>query len=325
MKPHFALFVLGTLFGSCEENPDIMLETKPVPVVYSILNRYDTVNYIYLTKTFSGDPFGADFNAGVYDSIYFKEARIHVQVFETDTSIVGWDPRWIDTIAILETRPVREPGMFYHPDIPVFKLSYDLDSVDYVKMQVIIPGYDTLQLGTSLCRKPRLVSPGPQGTWIQLLPWQGTMFIWDAEHFSDLNVRFVIKTAFQSGSQLDTILYSVREVIQSSRISEASLTYNSFLGLLNQHLKVGNDVEYRQIMDISSEIWTSPSSLSSRVNLEFSPLNNDYSASDFSGIKYLGIITSRAKVDLQNIRLDPSTTDYMSRDTALTKFKILFY
>jgi len=67
----------------CEEEPDIMDEIKPIPVVYAIFDKYEPVNYIYLTKTFSGDPYGADYNAQIEDSICFENAAISVIVSET--------------------------------------------------------------------------------------------------------------------------------------------------------------------------------------------------------------------------------------------------
>ena len=41
--------------SSCNEIPDICLERTPIPVIYSVFNKYDSVNYIYITKTWSGD------------------------------------------------------------------------------------------------------------------------------------------------------------------------------------------------------------------------------------------------------------------------------
>ncbi len=50
----WVLFIACCLL-SCNEDPDICLERTPIPVIYSVLNKYDSVNYLYITKTWSGE------------------------------------------------------------------------------------------------------------------------------------------------------------------------------------------------------------------------------------------------------------------------------
>lgn len=59
MKTQLPLLLIACCLSSCEDNPDICLEGKPIPVIYSVFSKYDSVNYIYITKTWSGDNGGS--------------------------------------------------------------------------------------------------------------------------------------------------------------------------------------------------------------------------------------------------------------------------
>lgn len=73
------LYLIGLTFFfiSCEENPDLTVDSKPFPVVYSILNKFDTIHYVYLQKSFSGEN-GPLVDAQAFDSLFFKNAEVNL-------------------------------------------------------------------------------------------------------------------------------------------------------------------------------------------------------------------------------------------------------
>ena len=86
-------FVISLLIASCDNTLDILDDYKETPIVYGLLNKNDTVNYIRLQKGFLGAG-NALLMAQYSDSIYYDTSEVDVHIYsiingqQTDTIIL---------------------------------------------------------------------------------------------------------------------------------------------------------------------------------------------------------------------------------------------
>jgi len=123
MKTTLACLVIITCcLCSCNEDPDICLERTPIPVIYSVFNKFDSVNYLYITKTWSGDNGGSLATAKNPDSIYFKNVTVRMDLIRNFDSVSQQVPDTVQVVPDFEMIHDKKPGYFIYPDCPVFAL-----------------------------------------------------------------------------------------------------------------------------------------------------------------------------------------------------------
>ena len=64
------------LVSSCNEDFQLTEPWKDIPVVYGMLNRFDSAQYIRLEKAFVSEDLSARELAKYPDSIYYKNAKV---------------------------------------------------------------------------------------------------------------------------------------------------------------------------------------------------------------------------------------------------------
>ncbi|MCD6333345.1 MAG: hypothetical protein J7L89_08740 [Bacteroidales bacterium] len=107
------LAVLAVMCISCEDTPDICMEVKPSPVLYMVVDKFDSLNYLIVTKTFSGDGGGSIVNAKKWDSIYYSGVEAECsfdRIVFGDTSGSVVETKRI--IAIESVENDKNPGFF---------------------------------------------------------------------------------------------------------------------------------------------------------------------------------------------------------------------
>jgi len=87
------LFALLTLLTSCANDLDLIDPIDPIPVVYFQLNPDDSVFYLTLTHTFSGDSSALEM-AREPNRIFYDSADIRLEA-------------WTDEYKVMETRFTR--------------------------------------------------------------------------------------------------------------------------------------------------------------------------------------------------------------------------
>lgn len=116
MKNLFKTVFIATLaifsFTSCEEDINFGGETIQTPVVFCLLNQVDTVHYLKLTRTFSGDNNAVE-TALIADSSYFQQATVKISERVNNTILRSW----ILSDTVLTN---KEPGVFYSPEQMVY-------------------------------------------------------------------------------------------------------------------------------------------------------------------------------------------------------------
>jgi hypothetical protein len=320
-----SLFLLGlSVLVSCNEDPDMVQENRPIPVIYAVINKYDPVNFIYLTRTFSSDPYGADINARIWDSVYFKDITVTAGFINN-----------IDTISVTpvsEVRTDKDPGNFAAPSYPVYVLYADISGYNSMALQVNIPGYSVLNFKIRLLNQTKMVFPKREGTQITLLPDQSFVSVWDPDgSWSDMILRMTIETRTTTGVFMDTLEFAQYAAVRfdpdydALPVRKASFSYGNFLSLLNSNLSCNSDIMWRRIDDISIRIITSPTYFPILPTSELNLSPYDIIKRDSKkNIMALGVISSRVSIGINGLKFDYSSVRYMQNDTTLQKFKIVF-
>ena len=96
----FILFILliNIVFISCDSSLDINADYKNIPVVYSLLDKNDTIQYIKLNKTFLGDESVSNM-AQVSDSLNYENAVVNVLKYKNNSVVSTFSFEKTDTIS----------------------------------------------------------------------------------------------------------------------------------------------------------------------------------------------------------------------------------
>ncbi len=324
MKLSYVIIIACLVFSfiGCNEDPDICLESRPMPIVYSIFSQKDSVNYVVLTKLFSGDNGGSLTNAKIWDSIYFKNARIKTVLWRHPLESPTDFQR--DTILLAEeTATGKEPGIFAYPAYKQFVLRKNLADYFGYSLLVEIPGYVLAPLYESFVYTPELNLSSYQLT---IRPDLAMFIRWGRVNSSamDLRIDFMIATHRDSQVFIDTITYSKYGMVQSDNPlpEQTSFSYKQFLGLLNSKFK-NNNIDYRQITDVKV-------TLTAVRGLGATQLTNDYLNFVMpDNLKYnpnslvLSIMASKASTCKAGLKIDPSDMEIMNDIPEFAKFKFI--
>lgn len=114
------VLVLFLIFNNyCETEIIHDYKHESEPVVYCLINPYDSVHYLKLTRTFSG---GNDARkiAKIADSLYYKNANVYLEIW----SGKGWAYYRSQFEKITDIK--KESGYFNSSDNVVYKLVDDI-------------------------------------------------------------------------------------------------------------------------------------------------------------------------------------------------------
>lgn len=312
-----SFFVFG--LSSCNEIPDICLERTPIPVIYSVFNKYDSVNYLYVTKTWSGDNGGTLVTAKNPDSIYFKDVNVYIDLISNSESSIPTKEDTIHVVPDFEYIHNKKPGYFIYPDCPVFALHYHLEDFDGLICHVCIPGYDTIKLQYDLLSKPILYSPNRDGMSITILPDKGLKVRFSEGGLIEIRLFVEIITKSMDGTFLDTIMFK-----KFSTVSPTTFSYGNLTSALNIQITNRSGIDYRQFGKIRLEIWSGVGSFPGLFLPEVSSAFIDVTLPGSPWVPkrmvYGGTIATN---HLSNLEFDDQTREVIASDTSMSKFKFI--
>jgi hypothetical protein len=326
MTLKFPIVILIVFCGlSCETDPDINLDVDQSPVVYAIFDKADSVNNIFLTKTFSGDPLGAYHNAKIIDSLYYDNVDVTVRLFfehKTDSGL------------IIEKKNVKgEEGLFFNKEAGIFSsqsiryvFRQSLSDCYAIRAWIKIPGKDTLVYNTEVINTPKINSPKSDASYIALRPDMAFSVHWQGNSWNEIKIQIVVNTKTETSISKDTLTYFKKGLSfqegSDSKSFVASFSYDSYLGLLNSTLDTVSPVEFRQIEDISLEV-----SCGNQIFKDY--MDHYYQLSDevatISTSQAPSLFTSKSSKKLKGLQFDPASIDYMKQDPLLKKFNFVYY
>lgn len=314
------------ILASCEVDPDIVDEIKPIPVIYGVINKYDSVNYISITKTFSSDPYGAYVNAKNPDSIYFDNVTVSAELIKV---IDGMHPgeHIIESTLVSMSKEIRhdkQEGNFSYPDYPIFILYQDLTDYQYVEFLIHIPGYDSIKCHKKLIEKPILFAPRANTNSFKVIPNEPFQSGWMGSGYSDVKYYFEIITIAGENEYHDTISYYWLGIESFNRVFTHSFKYEHLQSIINLQLPVYPKVNYRKFGNVMVEIATSGSFFYKTNSSEFDIVNNDYiGTSNYERPEYFGMIATMSVVKVDSIELNAISRNQVHQDTSLSKFKFI--
>ncbi|MEA1876895.1 MAG: hypothetical protein U9N86_08515 [Bacteroidota bacterium] len=172
MKASFVFLIIIFISG-CSSELDIIHETQTVPVVYSLINPYDTVHYVRVQKTFIINK-KEDFSTLNVDSMQFED--VEVFLFGKKGNSIKWEEQF-SKIAM-----DKDDGFFPTENFEYFQLDRSLpiviSSVGYLNggypdidtliLQVKIGDLDLITKASVPVLTPGVIIPEPRGTVIYL-------------------------------------------------------------------------------------------------------------------------------------------------------------
>ena len=126
-----AVIVLLLTINSCEEEIDIIMEGESVPIIYCLIDPFDTLHYVRVSKTYLPDneinkiPLSAD-------SLYYQG--------EIEVSLEHWvDNQAIETIIFQkQTEIIKDQGLFPNENNTLFMANCKIYAEDKYKLYVYI-------------------------------------------------------------------------------------------------------------------------------------------------------------------------------------------
>ncbi|MDD4645798.1 MAG: hypothetical protein PHY99_07405 [Bacteroidales bacterium] len=315
----FAVFAVCSFLSACEEYPDICLERKPIPIIYSVFNKYDSVNYLYITKTWSGDNGGSLVTAKNADSLYYKDVKVCMDLIRTPESGTATSDDTLCVIPDLEQIQHKEPGIFMNSGCPVYALHHNLNEVNAVISHISIPGYETIDLSYQLLERPVFEFPNRDGATILVLPDKPLKIRVNGRgDRRELWIYFEIITQTSQGIKSDTVLvYNLNDFT-------SQMGYGNLTSALNLQLKVDPDVEYRKFGKVRLVIWSGNGKFPYGNYQLVSTSKIDYTVPSSPWVPalmvYGGVIVTN---QLNDLILDQRTCAAIASDTSLTKFKFV--
>jgi len=312
------LLIVGCLY-SCDENPDICMERTPIPVIYNVFNKFDSINYIYITKTWSGDNGGSLVTAKNADSIYFKNVTVNLDLVPNTEATFPTNDDTIRIVPDLEFIHDKKPGIFIYPNCPVFALHYHLEDIDIVINHINIPGYDEIVLQYDLLTRPQFYTPNKDGMSITFLPDKGMEVRYSTGGLVEILLFIEIITKTEDEIFRDTIMFK-----KFPMASPTTFKYGNLTSALNLQIKSRPNVEFRQFGKIRMEIWSGVGSFPGLFRPEVSSTFIDFTLPGSPWVPerfvYGGTIATNY---LNNLYFDEQTREAISRDTSISNFKFV--
>jgi len=313
-------FLISFTFSRCEDEVDTSLNSKSYPIVYSIFNKIDPTNKVYVTRSFSGDG-GALNDAKINDSVYFD--NIDVEIVLRRKFIVGSDKFSLTLV----TENNKDDGLFLNPNVQFFLLEADISDYDWYQVKVFINNSTTFFGSSRLIDPPVLISPKHNKSTISLLPDNPFIISWytDPDFCYDVEVNFEILSSRNSSTYIDTITYIKTGIFSddSFQYYKAVITPELFLSLLNQYFN-SNEIDYRKFLNIVVTVHMANKEYVDYL-AKYNWEKNYAFFMDFDTSSFIGVTSSKSRATISNLEFDRKTQTFIVDDPEFKEFKFVFW
>ncbi len=152
------LLTVALLFGSCENDLDLVDDYKNIPVLYGMLAKPDSTQYFRLEKGFVDPTTSALIIAQNPDSLYYPNATIEVVNNKTNETVT------LERIDGNLEGLVRDDGVFANDPNFLYKFSiidFPLNDDDTYTVQINTGNSDSIITATTkMIGEPRIITPG---------------------------------------------------------------------------------------------------------------------------------------------------------------------
>jgi hypothetical protein len=285
----FSVF-LALIAVGCETDPTPIQGLTTEPVIYALFSATDSLNYIRLQRTYSGNA-NATIGAGSKDSIYFSDVKVKLDFYTPD-----------DFFLISEVfKPLlvhnKEPGFFTNEPYEVFYSDLIFKNYllpdGYVILSVVSPEENILATCKfNYFKPPEIVAPRPGLlTYISLFGTQPFGISWlDWPSFTDYDVTFffVYDNHYDKSIVRDTVAIKYH-CVSNNRDPDARfprytlwISGETVFPKLKNSIPTDDEVQYRRFQSLYFELGT--------ANPEF------YEFLDFEGMAPYGSIGTYTNV-----------------------------
>lgn len=325
------LLLVVLLHLSCETDPIVSIPSRPLPVVYAILDDQDTLHKIVVEKSFGAD-YDPAVEAQLYDSLFFQD--VVVRVF-TKGPVRRTVPPWVEVPVYRDLETQKEPGYFSAPNREYFYFISVLrmglyKPVDSVRISLEIPGYETITSQVKILDSLVIARPKRAERYVYLVPEMPYKVIWDhsdpgvAPHpMNEIDVKFefIEELPTRTRSRFVTIQNILWETSTTETYREMSITYEEFIKEVLQQIPVNDSVLKTFLGEISIHIAGADTNL-----VQYRRYLEGYSDYNFGGYTNvqngLGLVTSVTHAFKDSMIFDYATRQTLINENRLKKLKL---
>lgn len=295
----YFVIMLVFLFTSCSNDLEIVLASRPVIFVYSIVNPNNEYQYVRINKSFVGAKSAYDM-AQFYDSLYPANIYVDALLFKKGSLE--------KKISAQETYEIpKDSGIFYFKKNLLYKLAIpDLISYDSIRIQIHDSLSNNVVDGSTSISKPGKILR-PYGT-NKVMNFQGSDYYirWlpGSSYYSCLGFSFHYREYTETDEFHKSFNFKLQETFGSDTIKDFNLSLDQLMYTISSHLKASDDIIVRWMDSIDITVQTCE-----RFLFEYSKIQT-YNPSEsaliyFTNInKGSGIVSSTARTINSGLFLD---------------------
>lgn len=328
VKKHIVILILGGLFlSACEEDPVIQtdgFQTKPV--IYSIVESFDTVHYIKLGRLFSG-VISPPLTARIYDSIYFSSSNLKVNLVSFSGKLT-----YVPVERVVETD--KEPGFFNSDDYALYRFSKILVLGEYpyyylpyevIRLEVNIPGLPVAKCSTSLVWPPRIWAPFQAQKYIYIYPENPFRVLWSGDAWNEIDFTFSVHEEFPDSTITRTFtIQKTNDVHWNGRYYEIKAPYELIFQILDKNLTVRNDIIRRYFGVFRIDILTGNKDFD--LFMKFREGMNDFNYNPYFNVENgIGMLSAKSSCIKREMYLDQASRMKFAAEPGLKKYRFIEY
>lgn len=319
----FFLLSAASLFCSCEETPDISLESDPVPVIFGVFDKNDFVHYLKVGKTFQANIDPA-YSAGIMDSLYFKDPEVTITAKD-------WRGKKIEiTPSIVDNIPKNE-GLFNFPEQIIYRFEQILGG-GVIKVSVKVPGLAEAYGEVYLINPPQINTPKLAQQYLYLAPDSPILIQWVISQSPDpypikwYEIDFVFEF-IEETSQGRRPAYVIIQNINlfetpTPKYFELNITYEEFIREVMEQIPDDPGVLRRYFGYHSLSINAGDKNM---VNyIKYLHGFTDFNDNEFSNITNgIGLLASRSSSLKDSLQFDYKTRNQLVNENRLKKYRLI--
>lgn len=318
------IFILSaaSFFCSCEETPDIGLDSDPVPVIFGVFDKNDSVHYLKVGKTFQAniDPL---YSASIKDSLYFMDPEVKITVKDLRGKQIEITPFIVDHIP-------KNEGLFSFPEQIIYRFENRLGG-GTMGVSVKVPGLDEAYGEVYLIDPPEINTPKLAQQYLYLAPDSPILIQWVIEQYSGYPVKwyeidFVFEFIEETSMGLRPVHVNIQNYnlfeTETSKYYELNITYEEFVREVNEQIPDDPKVLRRYFGYHSLKINAGDKNM---VNyIKFLNGFTDFNDNEFSNITQgIGLIASRSSSLKDSLQFDYKTRHLLVNENRLKRFKLI--
>jgi len=315
-------YILGLAFliliSACENETDIYLPSKSIPVVYAVFNDKDTVHNIYLTKSFGARRSAQDASQNP-DSLYFPDASVTVGFKHLRRGA------WKDHQTKKVFANSKDSGFFRYPGNQFYQLESDLGGADSIRVQIEIPDYDLIEAKIEIIQAVRIVSPLDAQQFLYLVPDTPLIILWDLGGHAwselDISIEFIEETAQGKRSKWVNIQNTQYYLSPFEKYRKLAVPYDEFISQVILQMDEDEEVLRTYLGYIKLRIVGGDSEM-----VEYMKYFNgfaDYNFNGYTNVSHgLGLVASSTEFFKDSMRFDYETRQTLINENRLKKLKI---